>query len=356
MMEKSTNRIEWIDVCKGFAIIAIYFGHWLTPSARVESFVYSFHLQLFFIVSGFFAINGQKRKPLEFIKNQIKRLIIPLLVWNMINIIYFDLSEHKKISVLIREFITVFSDFSNSVAAELWFLPALFMVTITYYFLYKIIKNKYIILVISYALFLISSCYSETLVGKIILAPFIKLFSLSGIPTYLLWYAIGAVVYQYISNAFHLISDGTNRQRNIVGILGCSGLFISWILYSFKIDYLYGCLNIVPGLNKIIRYDFVYQNYRILVTILISTSIMFLSYVFRKSKLLDDIGKNTLILMGMEFIIKNLITFQILPMFNIGLPTLESELQVMVYATLMILIVRLSFKPINKHLKCLAGK
>ena len=46
-MNVNDNRIGWIDVTKGLTILAIYFGHWLTPSSRIELFVYSFHLQLF---------------------------------------------------------------------------------------------------------------------------------------------------------------------------------------------------------------------------------------------------------------------------------------------------------------------
>ena len=63
------NRIDWIDVAKGLAIILVVAGHAGFP-ILVEGAIYSFHMPLFFMTSGFvlFLYPGQTRE------NKVKRL------------------------------------------------------------------------------------------------------------------------------------------------------------------------------------------------------------------------------------------------------------------------------------------
>lgn len=49
-MEK--ERIEWVDIAKGIAIIAMIIGHGC-PKRAIVSFIFSFHMPLFFILSGY---------------------------------------------------------------------------------------------------------------------------------------------------------------------------------------------------------------------------------------------------------------------------------------------------------------
>ncbi len=44
-MEK--ERIEWVDIAKGIAIIAMIIGHGC-PKRAIVSFIFSFHMPLFF--------------------------------------------------------------------------------------------------------------------------------------------------------------------------------------------------------------------------------------------------------------------------------------------------------------------
>lgn len=50
------NRIEWVDIAKGIAILLVVLGHTglAVGSARyLDAFIYSFHLPLFFVLSGY---------------------------------------------------------------------------------------------------------------------------------------------------------------------------------------------------------------------------------------------------------------------------------------------------------------
>ena len=50
-MEKTKQRISWIDVTKGIAIYLVILGHSLI-GLKVNDYIFAFHMPLFFIASG----------------------------------------------------------------------------------------------------------------------------------------------------------------------------------------------------------------------------------------------------------------------------------------------------------------
>ena len=48
-----TRRIQWIDSAKALAIFLVVMGHFLDPSSVLRTYIYTFHMHLFFFVSGF---------------------------------------------------------------------------------------------------------------------------------------------------------------------------------------------------------------------------------------------------------------------------------------------------------------
>lgn len=84
-----------MDLLKGIGIIAVYLGHSFNlPNLPGNNFliyiyrtVYSFHLPLFFLVSGFLSNNSKEIDFTKFYKNKIKRLFIPYLFINFIDFI-----------------------------------------------------------------------------------------------------------------------------------------------------------------------------------------------------------------------------------------------------------------------------
>lgn len=50
------NRIKFLDIAKGIAILAIIAGH--TGPDWVKQFVFTFHVPVFFIISGYFLKEG----------------------------------------------------------------------------------------------------------------------------------------------------------------------------------------------------------------------------------------------------------------------------------------------------------
>ena len=47
------NRIAWVDVAKGIAILLVIIGHTVNFGSATRNFIFSFHMPLFFILSGY---------------------------------------------------------------------------------------------------------------------------------------------------------------------------------------------------------------------------------------------------------------------------------------------------------------
>lgn len=51
------ERLDYIDIAKGFAILAVIVGHY-SDISLVDRFIWSWHMPLFFILSGYFLPAG----------------------------------------------------------------------------------------------------------------------------------------------------------------------------------------------------------------------------------------------------------------------------------------------------------
>ena len=85
------QRIEYFDAAKGIAIIAVIVGH-MGLIARgmtlTERFIFSFHMPLFFLLSGFTYKVAQDWKTFKnHLKKGVRHLIIPCIIVSCIGII-----------------------------------------------------------------------------------------------------------------------------------------------------------------------------------------------------------------------------------------------------------------------------
>lgn len=76
------QRLEWIDITKGFAIILMVFGHSSIPKS-ISNYIWSFHMPLFFIISGFLYNASKYKSPLSLIKKRYYTLIIPYIFFSI---------------------------------------------------------------------------------------------------------------------------------------------------------------------------------------------------------------------------------------------------------------------------------
>ena len=87
-MQEKTLHYDWVDAAKGLGIIIVVLGHAIadtTPNVpifgKIFQIIYSFHMPLFFFLSGFCGIKALQKRQLhekeEFILERFKRLMIP---------------------------------------------------------------------------------------------------------------------------------------------------------------------------------------------------------------------------------------------------------------------------------------
>ncbi|MGN1442432.1 MAG: acyltransferase family protein [Acutalibacteraceae bacterium] len=89
------ERIAWIDQLKGFAFFTVILGHALT-NATVKSWIYSFHMPLFLLITGF-TLNIEKLYASDFLsvlKKNTKRMILPYVWCQLLCIIPFVINVH----------------------------------------------------------------------------------------------------------------------------------------------------------------------------------------------------------------------------------------------------------------------
>lgn len=167
-MKKNEKRIQWIDSLKLFSIFLVVFGHMIAYSSNlnmIHMYIYSFHVPLFFFISGILYKNSS-----NFVKKKFKSLYLPYVFWALVFIIpYLLFSSGIKNSVLDKgEFsffqllLGVLYGIGSSIPqnSPLWFLPTLFLVSIVYNLIDKIIvlnvDKKNIVLL--FAFFIVSLC------------------------------------------------------------------------------------------------------------------------------------------------------------------------------------------------------
>lgn len=151
MTEKKGEVYHWVNSAKGIGVILVVLGHLLYESniPYVNQVIYSFHMPLFFILSGYIQ---KKEIKNDFLKKKAKRLLIPFLAFTIIGfpIWGFIIIRHggNIIQVLLDSFY-IKGEISNN---PLWYLVAFFEVS-TVIFLIKIpersIKSQIVILIIT---------------------------------------------------------------------------------------------------------------------------------------------------------------------------------------------------------------
>lgn len=129
------KRIHYLDYAKGIAIILVVLGH-IFSGGNVKTYIYSFHMPLFFIISGYLFNYSNVKSFKEFINKKIKAYLIPYVTFSIINILGYYLLSGLSLIVLRNNLLETIK-FCG--IGALWFLPVLFIA-----FVNLIIKKLYI--------------------------------------------------------------------------------------------------------------------------------------------------------------------------------------------------------------------
>jgi fucose 4-O-acetylase-like acetyltransferase len=132
MIINQGKRIDYVDFAKGLGILAVILSHCYIPDTYLQKYLYSFHMPLFFFLSGMFF--KDVRAKIIFSK-RVKSILIPYTFFSIISLIlYFILSNIGVIVPFDEQVIKVIGVFyGNGINGwmfniTLWFLLCLFCV------------------------------------------------------------------------------------------------------------------------------------------------------------------------------------------------------------------------------------
>lgn len=217
------DRYRELDLMKGIGIILVYLGHvfnltilkWDSLILYLYRTTYSFHMPLFFFISGLLSSTNKEIDLNKFYKGKIKRLLIPYLFINLVDYIPRTLFPKLVNSEFggVKEVLFYGTKIS-------WFVYTLFIIFMVFPFLDKYIlkKDKYYL----FGVFLIVLNYLKIFEN-------IEIFSLNKVVIYLLYFYIG-----YISKPLY-----KEKIKNGIGSKNLIFLIISIIFLSFSYKYFY---------------------------------------------------------------------------------------------------------------------
>ncbi len=135
-MAVNKNRIGYADIAKCVAIFLVLWGHAITQlkdhdlaSNHVHMWIYSFHMPLFMMVSGFFAGSSMKLGLKDLCVKKFQQLILPALSFGLIWYVHDVVIGVRPLSL---------GGFAYLEAECFWFLKCLFFAYIIAWLTYRI--------------------------------------------------------------------------------------------------------------------------------------------------------------------------------------------------------------------------
>jgi len=150
VVDKHCNhpRLEWIDFARGITIILMVLGHTTIPN-YISKYIWSFHMPLFFVVS------GMMYNPIKYesfgvlLKKKIKKLVIPYFFFSAIVFCAYYGTPYWNTSEL----------YLGWKGYALWFIPVLFWGNLFLFFITRIPSRFFQILVAILGLVVSESFY-----------------------------------------------------------------------------------------------------------------------------------------------------------------------------------------------------
>lgn len=155
------SRENWVDYAKAIGIVLVVYGHVARGVVNagvkadestyllVDSIIYSFHMPLFFFLSGlFFCQSFEKRGAFNTVLSKVDTIVYPYVLWSILQgVIEVYLSRYTNGNVTFDEVFSLLS----SPRAHFWFLYVLFFVFLVSVLIFLTPLKRFIWLVFAIA-------------------------------------------------------------------------------------------------------------------------------------------------------------------------------------------------------------
>lgn len=147
------HRIGHLDMVKAFAIFMVFIGHKISY-ITAEQYIYSFHLPLFFWISGFLYDPVKSQQFRSILSRRLRTVIVPYFIFALISfsfwfVIVRGLSVRGQVLSLDpwHPFLGIFygvgvGQWRNPLDIALWFLPCLFVTTMIFWYINKYLSGR----------------------------------------------------------------------------------------------------------------------------------------------------------------------------------------------------------------------
>lgn len=275
------QRLNDIDIAKGIGILMVMGLH----CGFHQTWMATYEMPLFFILSGCF-FNPYSCGFKLFVIKKINTLLIPYIFFEAPKLLYdlwFWLCHENK--TLLECYI------DSSLPTTTWFILCLFEIQILCYFIIKLLKSKFLILLAGFALSIIGYELWQFRVYNC--------FFLCTAATCSFYFILGYVCKDILKH---------NKQKarivsGLIGIFSLAGCYLLWTIHRPDIFY---------------RGNMMTDNWIIIVLMALfgSGGIILISKAIAKNKVLEFFGINSLIILGTHlyfFLIFRVLDIHLLP-------------------------------------------
>lgn len=147
MATEQRVRITWVDYARGVGIFLVVLGHALRglrsgeiiqdglAFRSIDSWIYAFHMPLFFLLSGLFVERRIGRSGGIFLREIFGSIAYPYLVWSVLQtLMQLAFSRYVTTKVNLTELVGILV----YPIMQFWFLYVLFLIYVGYYVLHRI--------------------------------------------------------------------------------------------------------------------------------------------------------------------------------------------------------------------------
>ncbi len=283
----SKMRLSWIDICRGIGILCVIYAHGLSED-KFRFLFYAFHIPLFFFLSGVTLHHKQHESTLKSLKKAIKGILLPYFLfaficyglWLIPNIPTFQFSGFVQVVINIlygngsgKQF------FYNAV---LWFLPCLFVTRLLFTILSNVSNKTNVLLpllfICSMGGYVLAAFYPQ------LKLPFGSEIALSSV----VFFGLG---YLYNSNTRLKTLFENKRLTSAI-------LFTLFTVLLASLNFYLTGHQVDMRLNRMGNYFLFYLSAICGIGMCVAWS-----YVIRANKVLEFLGKNSMILFIFHLII-----------------------------------------------------
>lgn len=155
------NRINWLDTSRGIAFLMVIYSHLDYCNSDIMKYFSPIFLTTFFFISGY--LFKEKQSFGKVLEQRTRTLLLPFLLLGMLMIVLSPIITFN-VKVTLEDAVMglLLQNGDNQI---LWFIAALYVYSLFFYWIERFCKNHKVLLIVSFVLFFLNTCYIYWLNG-----------------------------------------------------------------------------------------------------------------------------------------------------------------------------------------------